>query len=96
MIELYERNIRNFCFVKYIRDYLLNYYNELHQKNTFVNQNVDMYFKRTASRSLKKRRTKIKINKNSNANLKKFNNYNNVNNENVFKKHNDNNNIQYA
>ena len=52
----------------------MNYYNELHQKNIFVDQNVDMYFKRTTSRSIKKRKTKIKINENFDANVSEFSN----------------------
>ena len=73
LIQLHKKNIRNIRYVKYTRNYLLNYYDELHQLNIFENQIIDMYFKRTTSRLIKKRKTKIKINENFDVNVNELN-----------------------
>ena len=72
MTQLHKQNIRDFRYVKYIRNHLLNYYDELHQKNTFFDQDVDMYPERTTPRPIKKRKTKIRINENFDANVNEF------------------------
>ena len=73
LIQFHKKNIRNIRYVKYTRDHLLNYYDELHQLNIFENQIIDMYFERTTSRSIKKRKTNIKINENFDVNVSEFN-----------------------
>ena len=74
LIQLHKKNIRNIRYVKYTQNHLLNYYDELHQLNIFENQIIDMYFERTTFCSIKKRKTKIKINENFDVNVNEFNN----------------------
>ena len=44
--QLHEINIKNIRFVKYIENHLLNYYNDLHEKIEFANQNIAFYSKK--------------------------------------------------
>ena len=70
LISFQKIEFRNQVLLKYTRVNLLNFYDEMHEKKHFVNQFVDMYFEKTTSFSLKKRRNVININENSNASLK--------------------------
>ena len=56
---------------------MLNYYDELYKKSKFVNQNIDLYSKKTNFKLFKKRKFEINVNENSNIAIDAYNDYDN-------------------
>ena len=73
--------------MKYIKNYLLNYYDNLHEKIEFTNQNIVFYSKKTKFKSLKRKKIKINVNENSNVVVDVYNDYE-FSKKNVFMKKN--------
>ena len=74
-IQLHEIDIKNIRFVKYIKNHLLNYYNNLYEKIEFANQNIVFYSKKTKFKSLKRKKIEINVNENLNVVVDAYNDY---------------------
>ena len=61
--------------MKYIKNYLLNYYDDLYEKIEFANQSIVFYSKKTKFKSLKRKKIEINVNENSNVVVDAYNDY---------------------
>ena len=61
--------------MKYIKNYLLNYYDDLYEKIEFANQSIVFYSKKTKLKSLKRKKIEINVNENSNVVVDAYNDY---------------------
>ena len=65
--KLHSKNIKNRRFVKYIKQYLINIYDDFYFRREFFNQSIEWYSKRTMSWTFQyRKKSKMNVNENSN------------------------------
>ena len=62
MRELHETNIYDTRYAFYNRKHIVKLYDDLHKRNEFVNQFVNMYSKRNNSQSIRRKNQNMNIN----------------------------------